>query len=80
MQLSDIKKIGVVGAGTMGAGIAQIAAMAGYDTLIFDIQEEAIQKAEAGIIANLDKGIEKGKVTEEQKKNALAKVSYTTQL
>lgn len=80
MQLADIKKIGVVGAGTMGAGIAQIAAMAGYETVLFDIQEAAIQKAELGITANLDKGIEKGKVTKEQKESTLAKLAFTTEL
>lgn len=80
MQLSNIKKIGVVGAGTMGAGIAQMAAMAGYKTIIFDIQVEAIQKAEKGIIANLDKGIEKGKVTSDLKSETLSNLSFTNAL
>lgn len=71
MQVSDIKKVGVIGAGTMGQGIAQISAMAGYYTILYDIDKKALQKALGIIENNLSKGIEKGKVTEEQKQQAL---------
>lgn len=80
MQLEDIKTIGVVGAGTMGLGITQISAMAGYQTILFDIDEQMLTKAVQIITKNLDKGIEKGKVTLEQKKSALARISTVSVL
>jgi len=80
MELSAIKTIGVIGAGTMGSGIAQMSAMAGYQTILFDIDEKAVTKAAETIKKNLQKGIEKGKVTEEQKKATLAKLTYTNDL
>ncbi|QSE99335.1 3-hydroxybutyryl-CoA dehydrogenase [Fulvivirga lutea] len=78
--VDDIKTIGVVGAGTMGLGIAQIAAMAGFKTILFDIDQEALNKAEKTIVKNLDKGIEKGKVTVETKDSTLALLSFESKL
>jgi 3-hydroxybutyryl-CoA dehydrogenase len=80
MKLEDIKSIGIVGAGTMGSGIAQMSAMAGYKTTIFDIQEAALEKAKAAVTKNLDKGIEKGKVSAEQKEACLSNISFTSNL
>ena len=77
MKLEDIKTIGIVGAGTMGQGIAQICATEGYNTIIFDINAQMLQKAEAIISKNLDKGIERGKLTETEKQAALANLSFT---
>ncbi|MEJ8801248.1 3-hydroxyacyl-CoA dehydrogenase NAD-binding domain-containing protein [Pontibacter sp. H249] len=77
MKLEDIKTIGVVGAGTMGQGIAQICAQAGYKTILFDINEQVLQKAEATTAKNLDKGIERGKLTEQEKQAALANLTFT---
>ena len=75
VKLPDIKKIGIVGAGTMGLGIAQISAMAGYQTILFDIEAQMLAKALQRITNTLDKGIEKGRVTAEQKEAALAKIT-----
>ena len=58
--------IGVVGAGTMGAGIAQVAAQAGHATLLFDARADAADKALAGLRSTLDKLVEKGKLTRDQ--------------
>jgi 3-hydroxybutyryl-CoA dehydrogenase len=55
------KRIGVVGAGTMGAGIAQLGALAGIETVLHDPIAEALQKGAAGIHANIDKGAERGR-------------------
>lgn len=74
MVLDSVKIVGVVGAGTMGLGIAQISAMAGYDTYLFDVNSEMLTKAIKTIEKNLDKGIEKGKITEEHKTEALEKI------
>ncbi len=80
MKLTEIKTIAVIGAGTMGSGIAQMSAMAGYQTIMFDIQEAALGKAKSAITKNLDKGMEKGKVTQAQKDDCLANINYVTQL
>ncbi len=63
MTLQEIQKIAVIGAGTMGAGIAQLAAMAGYKTILFDIQEEALVKGMQTVNKNLDGAIKRGKYT-----------------
>ncbi len=63
--------LAVLGAGTMGHGIAQVAAMAGYETRLFDVIPEALDAARGRIEANLAKGIERGKVTPDEMKLAL---------
>jgi 3-hydroxybutyryl-CoA dehydrogenase len=77
MKFEAIKTIGIVGAGTMGQGIAQICALAGYKTILFDINAQVLQKAEATTVQNLDKGIERGKLTEADKQAALGNLSFT---
>ena len=72
MNLEKIKTIAVAGAGTMGAGIAQVAAQAGYSVLLYDISEAALQKGKQTIEKNLSIAIEKGKMTGEEKKKILA--------
>ncbi|MBL3654847.1 3-hydroxyacyl-CoA dehydrogenase family protein [Fulvivirga sediminis] len=78
--VDDIKTVGVVGAGTMGLGIAQVCAMAGFKTALYDINEEVLKKAERSILSNFNKGIEKGKVTESQKEKALGSLSFITEI
>ena len=80
ISLNKVKKVGVVGAGTMGLGIAQISAMAGYETLLFDVNAEMIVKALQIIENNLNKGIDRGKVTQEQKAEALSKLTAVNDL
>ena len=78
MKLDQIQKIAVVGAGTMGQGIAQVSAMAGYQVLLYDIKAEMLDKAKAQITKQLDKGIERGKVTEALKAETLDRIAYST--
>lgn len=73
-------KIGVVGAGTMGHGIAQVAAMAGYEVVLFDLNAEVLAKGAAKIAANLDKGVARGKVSQDVRDLALAKLSTSSEL
>ena len=72
--MSGVKRATVIGAGTMGHGIAQVAAAAGIDVALHDVAEELIEKGLGAIRANLDKGIARGKVTEEQRDAVLARV------
>ncbi|HRJ78006.1 MAG: 3-hydroxybutyryl-CoA dehydrogenase [Planctomycetes bacterium] len=66
-----ITHISVFGAGTMGHGIAQVAAQSGFKVALYDIKQEFVDKGLASIRSNLDKGVEKGKVTAEQRQAAL---------
>ena len=75
-----VKKIGVIGAGQMGHGIALVAAKAGFNVIIQDIKDEYIQKGLSKIERFLDKSIEKGKMTADEKKKILSKINGTTKL
>ena len=73
-----MKNIAVIGSGTMGNGIAHVFAQAGYKVSIIDISEDALKKAIVTIEKNLSRQVEKGGITEEVKKQALANLSTTT--
>jgi 3-hydroxybutyryl-CoA dehydrogenase len=73
-----IKTIGVIGAGQMGAGIAHISAVAGYDVKLLDVSDEALQKGVAGIAKNLDRQVSKGKIAEAIKTEAMARIVTST--
>jgi 3-hydroxybutyryl-CoA dehydrogenase len=75
----DIKKIGVIGAGTMGTGITQVAATAGFDVLLHDVDEAFLQKSVARVDKSLSKLIEKGKI-EGDKETILNRIQTTTDL
>lgn len=75
-----VQKIFVVGGGFMGSGIAQTAITAGYDVKINDISEELVSRAIAGIEKMLTKNVTKGKMTEEAKQAAMARLSGATEL
>jgi len=72
-------KIGIIGSGAMGSGIAQIAATAGHDVVLIDTREEALAKSKSNFESTFSKLIEKGKMTEEAAKTALSKITYSTQ-
>ena len=72
--MTDIKQITVLGAGTMGHGIAQIAAMSGYETRLFDVAAPAIEAGLRRVEANLAKGVERGKVSAETQAEALGRL------
>jgi 3-hydroxybutyryl-CoA dehydrogenase len=64
----------------MGSGIAQVSAMAGFDTIVREVSDAVIDKSRAGIDKVLSKGIERGKVTPELRDSTIAKLSFTTDL
>jgi 3-hydroxybutyryl-CoA dehydrogenase len=74
----EINKIGVVGCGTMGSGIAQVGAQAGYHVVVLEVSENILKKGLSTIEAFLNKGVEKGKVSQEEKNSALARIKGTT--
>lgn len=75
-----IKSVGVLGAGLMGSGIAQVAAVSGYDVTIVEVSEELVKKGLAGIEKSLAKFAEKGTMTAEQKEATLARLRGSTKL
>ncbi len=76
----DIKTIGVIGAGQMGAGIAQVAAVSGYNVILSDIKQEFVDRGMAGIQKSLSKFVEKGKLDAAAKDAALARIRTTLDL
>ncbi len=77
---SKITTVGIVGAGTMGQGIAQVCAQAGYKTLIFDVNEELAENAIGVITDNLDGAIKRSKLSEEERKATLANITVAKSL
>lgn len=75
-----IKKIGVVGSGAMGTGIAHVSAQHGYEVTVFDIADSALTKAKDNISALFDKSIKKGKATEELKAETLERMTFTSEM
>jgi 3-hydroxybutyryl-CoA dehydrogenase len=75
-----MKKISVIGAGTMGNGIAHVFAQSGFNVTLIDVNDAQLQKAVNTITKNLDRQISKGTLTEEQKTQALANITTTNDL
>jgi 3-hydroxybutyryl-CoA dehydrogenase len=75
-----IRQIAIIGSGTMGRGIAYLAAVAGYETVIFDVEAGALDAARASIESTLRKGVERGKVTAQDAEQALARVQLVPDL
>ena len=76
--MSEIKNVGVLGGGLMGAGIAQVAAASGFKTQVREVSDAYAQKAKAGIEKRVAGAIEKGKLTAAQRDATVANLSYTT--
>jgi 3-hydroxybutyryl-CoA dehydrogenase len=75
-----MKKIFVLGAGTMGAGIAQTFAAKGYEVIIRDIKDEFVDKGLAGIKKNIERLVTKEKITKEQMEEILSRITGTTDM
>jgi 3-hydroxybutyryl-CoA dehydrogenase len=75
-----IRTVGVVGLGTMGAGIAQVSVQAGFDTVGREISQELAERGRGTIDRYVSRGVEKGRLTEAQRDAALARLTLTTDL
>jgi 3-hydroxybutyryl-CoA dehydrogenase len=76
----SVRKVGVVGLGTMGAGIAQVCVQAGFETVGREVADELCDRARATIGRYLARGVEKGRLTQEEHDAALARLTTTTDL
>ncbi len=74
--MAQVSTIAVIGAGTMGRGIARVAALAGYRTILEDLLPNALRKAESEIRSNLDKAVELGKVSTSDAEAAFVRLEY----
>lgn len=76
----DIKTIGVIGAGQMGSGIAHVGALAGYDVLLTDVNEEALEKAVESISKNMERQVSRDKIAAKDRDAALERIRTTSNL
>jgi 3-hydroxybutyryl-CoA dehydrogenase len=80
VKVEEIKRVAVLGAGTMGHGIAHVAALAGWEVALRDVEERFVADGLRKIQANLDKGVEKGKLSAEERTKVSARLAGTTSL
>ena len=73
-------KIGVIGSGAMGSGIAQVAAQAGHEVVVYDQQKVALDRAKQGLIGTMSKLVEKGKLAHEQADEIVNRISFQEHL
>jgi 3-hydroxybutyryl-CoA dehydrogenase len=78
--VTQVEKVGVVGCGLMGSGIAQAAASAGFDTIVSDVSQPLLDRGRSGITKSLSRLVERGKLSDEARQGALARLRFTTQL
>jgi len=78
--VSDIQRVGVIGAGQMGAGIAEVSARAGVNVLVYEPTEELANAGRTRIVKSLERGVSAGKITEPERDAALANLTFTTKL
>lgn len=76
----DIRKVGVVGCGLMGSGIAELAARAGFEVLVREVDGGAVEAGRKRIVKSLDRAVEKGKTTAEDRDLTLGRVDFTTDI
>jgi 3-hydroxybutyryl-CoA dehydrogenase len=76
----SIERVGVIGAGQMGGGIAEVSARAGVDVLVYEPTEELTTAGKARVTKSLERGVSTGKITERERDQALANLKFTTEL
>jgi 3-hydroxybutyryl-CoA dehydrogenase len=80
MCVSGIERVGVVGCGLMGSGIAEVFARAGLDVLVSEVSEEALDRGRARLAHSMETALRRGKLTEEQRDSARSRIAFTTDL
>ena len=74
----EIERVGVVGAGLMGSGIAEVCARAGLSVVVLEVTADAAERGRSKIIGSLDRGLRSGKLSEDERDAAIARLSFTT--
>ncbi len=78
--MSDITRVGVVGCGLMGSGIAEVCSRAGLDVMVREIDAAAAEAGQKRLIGSLDRGVRSGKLSEDERDAAIARLTFTTDL
>lgn len=78
--MGEVRKVGVLGCGLMGSGIAEISAKAGLETWVREVSDQFVEKGKAAITKSLDKAVEKGKLEQSARDAALGNLRFTTNL
>lgn len=78
--MKQIETICICGAGTMGSGIAQVAAQSGFQTIQFDLNAAMLEKSKKSIVSNLTRLVEKGKITEAEQQSILNRIHFTAEI
>jgi 3-hydroxybutyryl-CoA dehydrogenase len=78
--VSSIQRVGVVGCGLMGSGIAEVCARAGLDVIVREIDEEAAERGRSRLVASLDRGLAAGKLSDAERDSAVSRLAFTTDL
>ena len=78
--MPEITRVGVVGCGLMGSGIAQVAAVAGFDTVVRDVSQPLLDRGRAGILKSLGRMVDKGTITSETRDASLGRLRFVTEL
>src|ERR1051325_10390170 len=76
--MADIKTVGVIGGGTMGNGIAHVAARSGFKVIVLDVEQRFIDRAISTITKNLDREVAKNKITTDEKNASIQRIAGTT--
>jgi len=74
----EVKKLFIVGAGIMGAGIGQLCAQQGYEVTVVDVSEEVVERAKEKVKAGLKRRVDKGKITQEEMNSVLSRLRWST--
>jgi 3-hydroxybutyryl-CoA dehydrogenase len=80
IERAGIERVGVVGCGLMGSGIAEVCARAGLDVMVREASEAAAEAGRARVVKSLDRGLTAGKLTEEQRDDAVGRLGFTTDM
>jgi 3-hydroxybutyryl-CoA dehydrogenase len=75
-----VRRVGVVGGGIMGSGIAEVSARSGFDVIVREVDDAAAERAQALLTRSLGRAVRAGKFTEADREAALARLSFTTDL
>lgn len=78
--MNPVQKICICGAGTMGSGIVQVSALSGFYTILYELNENVLEKAKSAITKNLEILVEKGKITLEKQQAAILNINFTNDL
>ncbi|MGH7002593.1 MAG: 3-hydroxybutyryl-CoA dehydrogenase [Alphaproteobacteria bacterium] len=80
VTVTEIRRVGVIGAGQMGNGIAHVAALSGYDVVLTDVKPEALKKALETIQYNMDRQVKRSVLSDEERNAAIGRIKTTTSL